>query len=54
MIKVEDTVRERRVFTKEFKKRAVEPARNTNRKRPETVQDLGILTGICRHDGSGR
>ncbi|MDR2793843.1 MAG: transposase, partial [Treponema sp.] len=33
---------ERRVFTKEFKERAVEPARNTKRKRSEIAQDLGI------------
>ncbi|MDR2792503.1 MAG: transposase [Treponema sp.] len=33
---------ERRVFTKEFKERAVEPARNTNWKHSEIAQDLGI------------
>jgi transposase-like protein len=45
MIKEGSIMEERIVFTKEFKERAVEPARNTNRKRQEIVQDLGI---ICR------
>ncbi|MDR2807731.1 MAG: transposase [Spirochaetaceae bacterium] len=33
---------ERRIFTKEFKERAVELAQNTNRKHSEIAQDLGI------------
>jgi transposase len=32
----------KRVFTKEFKERAVELALNTNRKHSEIAQDLGI------------
>jgi transposase-like protein len=32
----------RRVFTREFKERALELALNTNRKQSEIAQDLGI------------
>ncbi|MDR2793856.1 MAG: transposase [Treponema sp.] len=42
MIKAEGIMGERSVFTKAFKERAVEPARNTSRKRQEIAQDLGI------------
>ncbi|MDR2793434.1 MAG: transposase, partial [Treponema sp.] len=42
MIKEGSIIGERSVFTKEFKERAVELARNTKRKRSEIAQDLGI------------
>ncbi|MDR2792347.1 MAG: hypothetical protein LBB61_01595 [Treponema sp.] len=42
MIKEGSIMGERSVFTKAFKERAVEPARNTKRKRQEIAQDIGI------------
>ncbi|MDR2792447.1 MAG: hypothetical protein LBB61_02100, partial [Treponema sp.] len=42
MIKEGSIMGERSVFTKEFKEHAMEPARNTKRKRSEIAQDLGI------------
>jgi transposase-like protein len=42
MIKEGSIMGAKSVFTKEFKERAVEPARSTNRKHSEIAQDLGI------------
>jgi transposase len=42
MLKEGRIMGERRVFTKEFKERAVELALNTNQKQPEITQKLGI------------
>ncbi|MDR2807802.1 MAG: transposase [Spirochaetaceae bacterium] len=42
MIKEENIMEERRVFTREFKKRAVELALRMNRKQLEIAQELGI------------
>jgi transposase len=42
MLKEGSIMGKKRVFTKEFKERAVELAQNTNRKHSEIAQDLGI------------
>jgi transposase-like protein len=46
MLKAENIRGEKRVFTRECKERAVKLALNTNRKRSEITQDLGINQNI--------